>query len=76
MAECNNDTNPPQKAKLSESRLKKERELGSLRDQFSEEELAALDKALLEPMSEEESVLWYDAPILEASAQVRIRSIQ
>ena len=64
MDECNNDTIPSQKAKLSESSLKRERELGFLRDQFSEEKLAVLDKMLQEPMSEAELALWYDEPTI------------
>ena len=67
MYESNNDdTKSARKAKLSDSSQADLRELGSLRDQFSEEELAALDKMLREPMSEDELALWYDAPILQA----------
>lgn len=63
MAECNNDTIPSQKAKLSGSNLTDLRMLGFLRDEFSEAQLAALDKTILESMSEEELVLWYEGGI-------------
>ncbi|MBX7233074.1 MAG: hypothetical protein K1X65_01740 [Caldilineales bacterium] len=37
---------------------------GFLQAEFSEEELAEIDQALLEPMNDEELALWYDAPIM------------
>ncbi|HEY51928.1 MAG TPA: hypothetical protein G4N94_00540 [Caldilineae bacterium] len=67
MHESNNVTISAQKAELSGNHQANSRELGFLRDQFSEEELAALDKTLLESMSEMDLALWYDAPILQAS---------
>ena len=42
-----------------------QRELGFLADLFTQEELEAIDRALLAPMSEEELALWYDSPVLE-----------
>ncbi len=42
-----------------------QRELGFLSDLFTEEELEAIDRALSEPMSEEELALWYGVPARE-----------
>ncbi len=39
-------------------------EPGFLQAEFSEEELAEIDRALLEPMSDEELALWYDLPVM------------
>lgn len=41
----------------------RERELGVLREEFTEEVLGKIDRALLEPMSDEELALWYDLPM-------------
>ncbi len=64
MDDCSDDRIPTQKAKLSGSSQKSLRELGSLRDQFDEEELAMLSKELLKTMSDEELALWYEQPVL------------
>jgi prevent-host-death family protein len=42
-----------------------QRELGFLSHLFTEEELASLDQALLEPMDEEDVALWYGEPVVE-----------
>lgn len=42
-----------------------QRKLGLLSDAFSADELAALDKAIAEPLTDEELRLWYEAPILQ-----------
>ena len=52
-------------AKLVAIEQPTQRELGFLGDLFTSEELAAIDRALLEPMSEEELTLWYGAPVME-----------
>lgn len=44
-----------------------QRELGFLSHLFTEEELGAIDQALLEPMSEEELALWYGEPAIKTS---------
>ncbi|NOZ73489.1 MAG: type II toxin-antitoxin system Phd/YefM family antitoxin [Chloroflexi bacterium] len=42
-----------------------QRELGFLSHLFTEEELEAIDRALLEPMSEDEIALWYGESVIE-----------
>ena len=64
MDDWNNDRIPLQKAKLSYSNQTDLKKFGFLRDDFSDEELAALDKTLLEPMGEEDLSTWYDTQLL------------
>lgn len=52
-------------AKLIAIERSSQRELGFLRDNFTDEELEAMDKALMQPLSEEEQGLWYDTPVIQ-----------
>ena len=52
-------------AKLVALSVSDQRELGFLSHLFTEEELQALDQALLEPMDEEELMLWYEPQKIE-----------
>lgn len=54
-------------AKLIAIEHSAQRELGFLRDSFTEEELAALEEALTESMSEDTLALWYDAPVIQTA---------
>lgn len=45
-----------------------EREPGFLQAEFSAEELARIDRPVLEPMSAEELALWYDLPVMPEPA--------
>ncbi len=50
-------------ARLVAVEMPAQRKLGLLRDVFSDDELLALDKAIAEPIGDEELKLWYEAPI-------------
>lgn len=52
-------------AKLIAIEQPAQRELGFLSDLFSESELVEMNKALLEPMSEDELAVWYDASVIQ-----------
>ena len=52
-------------ARLIAIEQSQQRELGFLRDYFTDEELEAMDEALVQPLSEEEQALWYDAPVIQ-----------
>lgn len=45
-----------------------QRKLGFLSDAFTDDELTALDRAISEPLPDEELTLWYDAPIIQTWA--------
>jgi prevent-host-death family protein len=52
-------------AKLIAIEQPAQRELGFLSDLFSEAELVEMNKALLEPMNEDELAIWYDATVIQ-----------
>ncbi len=50
-------------ARLVAVEMPAQRKLGLLQDVFSDDELLALDKAIAEPIGDEELKRWYEAPI-------------